>query len=300
MRASYESAIIGDRFGLGLPPTVLARTTSLVPIGFTRLRSNLAGHERARDVPPENAFSFHVMLRPISADLWIGGKHRLKTSVSPGATFLFDLNENPVSQIHTPFDILRFYVSQASLDELAFDNGQRRMPGFSVPCLGAHDRVMHGLAHALLGHVEHPGEHSALFIDHVALAFHAHVTDVYGGTPMPRRVPGALTPWQLRRTLDYVLEHLGGDPTIAQLARECGLSPGYFARAFRQAMGVTPHKWLMRKRAEQAKALLWNGELELAQIAIACGFVDQSHLTRVFARFYGLAPGRWRRLRRPH
>ncbi|MDB5820858.1 MAG: AraC family transcriptional regulator, partial [Rhizobacter sp.] len=233
---SYESAVIGERFGLGCPPTVLTRTASIAPIGFTRLRSNIAGRDRARDVPAESAFSFHVALQPASVDLWVDGKHRFADPVQPGATFLFDLSRNPVSQIHTTFDILRFYISQASLDELAFDHGIRRSDGFALPCLGLHDPVMHGLAMALLGNVERPNESSALFVDHIGLAFHAHVTGVYGSSAARGRLPtGGLSPWQLRRALEFIREHLDGDPTVAQLAQQCVLSAGYFAYGLRRS-----------------------------------------------------------------
>ena len=137
------------------------------------------------------------------------------------------------------------------------------------------------------------------FIDHVALAFFAHVMSAYGNTAVPDDLTsGRLSPWQLRRALDFLGAHLSDDPTIAQLARECGLSSGYFARAFRQTMGVTPHQWLIRKRVEQARGLLIGNGLGLADIAHACGFVDQSHFSRVFAKFEGDSPGRWRRRNR--
>jgi transcriptional regulator GlxA family with amidase domain len=136
-----------------------------------------------------------------------------------------------------------------------------------------------------------------LFIDHVGLAFHAHVTNVYGNSAAPvHALSGRLSPWQLRRALDFMIEHLDGDPSIARLAQECGLSSGYFARAFRQTVGVSPHQWLIRKRVEHARDLLSDARLDLADIAIACGFVDQSHFTRVFSRFEGHSPGHWRRL----
>jgi AraC family transcriptional regulator len=296
MAGSYESAVIGERFGLGRPPTALVRTASVAPIGFTRLRSDATSHDRAKDVPAERAFSFHVALQPASVDLWVDGKHRLAAPVQPGATFLFDLSRNPVSQIHTTFDILRFYISQASLDELAFDRGLRRTEGFARPCLGRHDGVMHGLAMALLRSIEQPNESTALFLDHMGLAFHAHVTTEYGNSTAPTHaVSGGLSPWQLRRALDFIIEHLDGDPTIAQLAQQCGLSAGHFGRAFRQTVGVTPHQWLLWKRVDRARDLLSCGRLELAEIAVACGFVDQSHFTRVFARIEGRSPGRWRR-----
>ncbi|MGH6910538.1 MAG: helix-turn-helix domain-containing protein, partial [Phenylobacterium sp.] len=171
--------------------------------------------------------------------------------------------------------------------------------GFGSTPLGANDPVMHGLAMALTDPIQHAGEHNALFIDHIGLAFHAHVTDVYGDAGVLNVAgSGRLAPWQLRRALDFMMAHLDGDPTIAQLAAECGLSSGYFARAFRKTTGVAPHRWLIARRVERARDLLLSGRLELADIAAACGFVDQSHFTRVFAKAEGHSPGRWRRLSR--
>ena len=172
--------------------------------------------------------------------MWVEGKKILRASAPPGATFLFALSRNPVPEFHTSFDILRFYISQASLDELSFDRGQRRAVGLN-DCLGLPDPVMHGLATALLDPLEQANKRSALFVDHIALAFHAHITDVYGNSAAcAYPVSGGLSPWQLRHALDFMLAHLDGDPTIAQLAQECGLSSGYFARAFRRTVG-RPH-----------------------------------------------------------
>jgi AraC family transcriptional regulator len=296
---SYESAVIGDRFKIDPPPVALARTASMAPIGFARLKSRRVIHGPAKDVPPENAFSFQVPLQPIDVDLWTDGKHSLRVTMKPGAAFLFDLRTNPVAEVHTPFDSIRFYVSQASLDELAFDHAMPRTRGLASSCQGANDWVMYGLAIALIDQVEHPNESSALFIDHIALAFFAHVMKTYGDVPAPvERVIGGLSPWQLSRVRDFIVTHLDGDPTIAELARECALSPGYFARAFRQTTGSTPHQWLVRKRVERAKELLLRGTLSLAEIGVGCGFVDQSHFTRVFTKLEGDSPGRWRQKHR--
>jgi AraC family transcriptional regulator len=85
---------------------------------------------------------------------------------------------------------------------------------------------------------------------------------------------------------------------VAELARECGLSSGYFSRAFRLTTGITPHQWLIRKRVERARQLLLGNGLRLVDIALVCGFVDQSHFTRVFTRFEGESPGKWRQRHR--
>jgi hypothetical protein len=68
---SYESAVIGDRFRLDRPPPLLARTASVAPIGFTRLKSEGAPLGRTKDVPAENAYLLHVQLQPVAVDMWI-------------------------------------------------------------------------------------------------------------------------------------------------------------------------------------------------------------------------------------
>ena len=296
---NYESAALGDRFGLIQPPTILARTSSVAPIGFTRLKCESAPMTRSKDAPVEDAYIFHVQLQPAAMDVLIDGKRSPATTTTIGNTFLYDLQTRPLCEMYSSFDNVRFYISQATLDELAYDRGIRRLDGLASPQLSIRDRVMYGLANALLDQVERVSERSALFIDHIALAFHAHVISAYGRTAIPdEATPGALSPWQLRRVLDYISAHLDGDPTIAELARECALSPGYFTRAFRQTTGITPHQWLIRRRVERARQLLLGNGLGLADIALICGFVDQSHLTRVCSKIEGESPGRWRQRHR--
>jgi AraC family transcriptional regulator len=118
----------------------------------------------------------------------------------------------------------------------------------------------------------------------------------HGNAPLVRQIArGGLAPWQLQRVAEFIDGHLNEDPSVDDLAGQCGVSIGHFARAFRQTTGTTPHQWLTRQRVKRAKALLSAGALELAEIAQACGFTDQSHLTRVFSRYEHLPPGRWRR-----
>ena len=291
--------MLGERFHLDRAPTLLARTASVAPVGFTRLKSDHGAKEPAANVTIEKAFSFHVALQPTATELWIDGKHHSAPSILPGATFLFDLSSDPISHIYQPFDILRFYISEASLDEIAHCEGYGRAKRLVSPQLGANDNTMHGLATALLDRIELAHERSTLFVDQIALAFTAHVTEAYGHVAGPGKVvPGQLSPWQLRRSIDFIAANLDGDPTIAQLAGQCGLSSGYFARAFRRTTGVTPHQWLIRKRVERVQELLLRGRIELAEVAVVCGFVDQSHLSRVFAKFVGVSPGRWRQQNR--
>nr|WP_250152484.1 helix-turn-helix transcriptional regulator [Ancylobacter radicis] len=93
-------------------------------------------------------------------------------------------------------------------------------------------------------------------------------------------------------------QHSAASLSISDIARECGLSPSHFTRAFRQSTGMQPHRWLTLHRIETAKARLLEGELSLAEISLACGFGDQNNFTRVFSGMVGVSPGQWQRINR--
>ncbi|MDB6102206.1 MAG: helix-turn-helix transcriptional regulator [Gammaproteobacteria bacterium] len=89
--------------------------------------------------------------------------------------------------------------------------------------------------------------------------------------------------------------NLAGDLSVKALAAEVGLSRAHFARAFRQVVGDSPHRYVMRRRIERAKQLLTESHLALNEIAQEAGFCSQSHLTQIFRTHLGLTPQRYRR-----
>jgi AraC-like DNA-binding protein len=120
--------------------------------------------------------------------------------------------------------------------------------------------------------------------------------NVEPGMHIESKLPqGGLAPWQLRRAKEILSAHIVGSISIAHLAAECGLSTCHFARSFRHSTGISPHRWLMHRRVDRATELLKQSRLSIIDIALSCGFADQSHLTRVFTSVHGSAPGRWRR-----
>jgi len=129
-------------------------------------------------------------------------------------------------------------------------------------------------------------------------AVRAHLAHLDEALPIPRGTARkGLTRWQERRARSYLLSNLATRISNADVAAACGLSQNYFVTVFRQSTGETPHACLLRYRVAKAKQLLL-GPTAIADIALTCGFGDQSHLTRVFTRHVGIAPGEWRRERR--
>jgi AraC family transcriptional regulator len=300
MSGNAVEDVLAKRFRIDRPPTLMARRSSRARIGFSRIRNSHPMHGRSLAVPPEEAFSFHVPLSvPFFATLWTKGRRREVPELRLGDAQLVDLSDNPVVRLDTPFDSLRFYIPQMALDEMANEAGIRRVKGLYAPNFGDRDLVLFGLAQALAAAMEQPGDGTAMFADCIALAFFAHIVRAYGSVLAERNNDrGGLAPWQLRRARDFITINLAGDPSISDVAKECGLSASYFVRAFKQATGLPPHRWLTKQRVERAKELLQESGRQLADIAQLCGFVDQSHFTRVFSKSEGHSPGRWRRLQR--
>ena len=113
----------------------------------------------------------------------------------------------------------------------------------------------------------------------------------------PRLRREGLDQRRLFRVLDYVEENLEGDLTIDRMASIACLSSAHFARAFKQAVGQSPHHYVSAKRLDRAKALLQQGDRPLVEIGLALGFSCQANFTRAFKQVTGQAPGQFRRNR---
>lgn len=297
MRTHAVEENFAKRFRLTRAPTLVAQKGLRAPIAFSRLSSEDALDGPTRAMPAEDAYTFQVALGPMPhGDLWIDGKHTKLPHTAAGETFLFDLAARPVAHLRKPYDFLRFYLPLETLNQVTYEQGSSRLARLRTTSTGQPDPVMHGLALAILPTLMSPAAPSALFVDAIALAFHTHVIHTHGRAAQRWNVDRAkLASWQIRRACEFIEAHLDADPTIAELAVECQLSASHFSRAFRQTVGVPPHRWLLQRRIERAKELLIRGDLPLADVAVACGFVDQSHLNRTFTRLVGTTPGRWRR-----
>jgi AraC family transcriptional regulator len=109
---------------------------------------------------------------------------------------------------------------------------------------------------------------------------------------------GGLAPWQVQRVkkhIDTVLESTIRARDCAKIAR---LSTPHFSRSFKISFGETFGDYVARRRTERAQEMMIMTDQPLCEIALCCGFADQSHFSRVYRRRIGSSPGSWRRQRR--
>jgi transcriptional regulator GlxA family with amidase domain len=105
---------------------------------------------------------------------------------------------------------------------------------------------------------------------------------------------GGLSPQRERQVKQLILERLGENLEVAELARACSLSRSHFSRAFKASTGQAPQDWIREQRIARAKLLIRHTGLSLTQISLECGFCDQAHFCHMFTRSEGINPFAWR------
>ena len=118
-------------------------------------------------------------------------------------------------------------------------------------------------------------------------------------TARPLEQPvGGLAPGAMRRVLEHVERELSEHIELRDLAELARLSECHFSRAFKQSLGMPPHRYLISRRISVAAELIVTTDRVLSDVALAVGFCDQSHFTRLFSRTMGISPSAYRRRHR--
>lgn len=289
---------VARRVGLHEAPTV-TRTIRNAFFAATRLTSDSPRQVNVSHPGNESASIISVQLKDFSHRvLRVEGRTIQPSFLPRGSLNLMDMQMGIEAEINSSFDMIQLYLPHASFERFAEEN-HARSPGTPQLELGVPttDPVIENLAQSLLPSLGQSGDVWSIFVDHLALAFYTHLATHYGRLSRQqffRR--GGLAPRQHRRATDMLGAEPGAALSLSDVAMECGLSVSHFTRAFRQTTGLPPHQWVIRNRIEQAKARLMDDDEPLAEIALNCGFSDQSHFTRVFSKLTGVSPGRWRTL----
>lgn len=137
----------------------------------------------------------------------------------------------------------------------------------------------------------------ALWHTHDPLSFDSQLQALLEEFRDHARIPRRLAPEPAARfapVLEFLRAHLAERIGLERLAEIAGLSPFHFLRSFRAQYHVTPQQMLMALRLYEAKRRLAAGAAP-AQVAADTGLADQAHLTRAFARRYGITPARYQR-----
>ena len=104
--------------------------------------------------------------------------------------------------------------------------------------------------------------------------------------------------WQMNKLIQHIDGNIGSRIALADLCAVLHYSRAHFSRAFRFTFGCSVPAYLAKRRVELAAQYMLATDDKLSDIALRCGFSDQSHLARHFEKIKGESPGVWRRMHR--
>lgn len=212
--------------------------------------------------------------------------------VRPGQVHILPANVPVAIRLFGPAENIVLSLSP----KLLSDAGHRRNapPVALRPVFGLNDALIEQLVYALW-------EQSAAacpdtyYVQTLAAALAAHLVRTYATTPPPPPLrTQRLAERRLAVVLAYIEENIDRRLTLPRLATLARLSLFAFSRSFKRTTGVPPHRYILKKRVEHAKTLLADETLSIADVALRCGFTDQSAFANAFRKLTLQTPRAYR------
>lgn len=139
---------------------------------------------------------------------------------------------------------------------------------------------------------------SQLFVSAMAQAIAVHIARNYAETvDEARRGTPSLPAYKLKRVTELMAQHIAEDLSLDQLAAQVGLSKFHFDRLFKCATGLSPSRYQIELRLNEARRLLRETKKSILNVALEVGYTNPSHFAKIFRRETGLTPSEYRQQR---
>jgi AraC family transcriptional regulator len=233
----------------------------------------------------------------VNVDRWLAGKHEGRM-IAAGGMFMMPGGIDFRVRLGGTLSTVHFYLDGQVIDDVARDM-LRGDPSHLelVPRLGDSDPLLERLILSLRDELLDPSD--SLYADYLARMAAARLIKAHSAQPCrvaaPRDLAFRKGGRQMTRAVEYLQAHLHKAVTLGDLAKAIDVSVSQLTAMFKRTVNQPPHRFIMGLRVERARALLANGDMPLAEIAIACGFSHQEHMTRIFKRETSLTPAVYRR-----
>jgi AraC family transcriptional regulator len=254
---------------------------------------------RAVERPIRHPSLIYHLSRPTQVTRKIEGAARETALIGPRRICLTPGDATTQWQHAGHPEILQVYLRQsvyeAAVSEIygCDSSGAELVPRFAIL-----DPLLEQLAIAITNALrDGNADGDGLYIDTIAQMMAVHLARTHSSRSRPVRILPAkpLAGWKMRRVIEFIEDNLDGDLSLQAMAAEVDISPLYLARAFKAAVGQSPHQYVLLRRIERAKELLRNTDLPVVDVALSSGFSSQSHLSHWFIRQVGVSPAVYRR-----
>jgi AraC family transcriptional regulator len=211
----------------------------------------------------------------------------------PGALCIMPEGASSEWEITDSFEFVHLYVSDSELRRMFSETFDRDARLMVIPETTFDEAPRLAGALGTLARATQSGERLLAEQALTEAVGHLFLDPRYGGKTLPT-LRGGLAPAIRRRLIEHIDASLHRHITLQELAAVAGLSEFHLQRMFSLSCGVSPHGFILNRRIDRARIML-AGREPIAQIAPACGFSSQSHLTRMFKAVTGTTPSAYRR-----
>lgn len=219
------------------------------------------------------------------------------TAARPGTVWLCPIGvvEDSIRITDDLSGILHMFIGQEIFRDISASLSRAVSPEAIAYRADLNDDFIRQVGYRISAELEAESSVGAFLVDSLSRSLASYLIGQYSGHGADERESHSADPSKMRRVVDYINDNLDADISLADLSSIACLSRHHFARAFRSAMGVPPHRFISELRLQRAQDLLAHTPCSLAEIAYACRFSSQATFTRAFRRHVGLSPGAYRR-----
>lgn len=278
------------------PATLIGSSAPFPWQGLLLEKYSCSPGERPEEIPLDRP-----VLVMLCSPTWRGEKKAadgtfVSTSKTMGALTTVPRGPVPFARSLMKADILYCAFDHSFLAGIR-EELEDRTPLSISPRSGLYDHAVAEFLNLLFAEIESGGASGALYADSLAHALAVRFLFLGERLPMPSSSAALLTQTKLRGIQDLIESRLHLNLTLQELATETGYSRSHFLRMFRTTTGMTPHRYVLKRRVERARQLLEQVEPTIAEISFICGFSSPAHLTLAFRKELGVTPSEYRRNR---
>jgi AraC family transcriptional regulator len=235
-----------------------------------------------------------VKLNPLSnAERWIDGVSRDEKQQRVTAVYVPNGCPHRVRYKDFLGSLNLMALRPSVVDEFADELGMKTFkarPQFA----SGENRLLLEISETLHAEIREGNPHGRLFADIYARTIAAHLVSRSCRQESRTGRDSALGTANMRRLEGYIAANLSSQISLADLAAQLGLSKYYFCRQFKEATGISPYQYVLKKRIEFACVELQRDHMSIQDIAFASGFGDPVQFSKQFRRLHGIAPSAYR------
>jgi AraC family transcriptional regulator len=237
----------------------------------------------------EVAFSYHVLALQVNMPDW----HHFRQVncfagqeydglLPSGSSFLLPARSSAFFAWNQTDESILFSIEPTTLQQIAIETNCLNPAQVELrPIVYSRDPKLEFFARAFQEEMQNDGLGGQLYGESLANLFLIHLLRHYCAfEPKLKQYQGGLPKHKLQQAIDYIQANLDRKLTLEAIAQNLNMSVYHFCDLFKQSVGIAPYKYVLQQRVERAKRLLKDEERAIVDIALECGFANQTHLNK--------------------